>query len=84
MSELELSKELKATEKILEVCKLLDADVYLSGPFGRHYLDEQQFIDVKLKYHEFISPVYTQLGDVFIPNLSALDYTLNCGGKIWK
>jgi hypothetical protein len=35
-----------------------------------------------LRYQDFHHPTYPQLGEGFLPNLSALDMLLNCGGWV--
>ena len=67
------------TERIIEICKKLKADIYLSGKGAKDYMDEDLFKKngIQLEYQEFIHPVYPQLHDPFIPNLSALDYIFN-------
>jgi hypothetical protein len=70
------------TELIVDVCRALDADAYLSGSGGgRDYTDGAllQEHGIELRYDEFESPRYPQLWGDFEPNLSVLDLLLNCG-----
>ena len=71
------------TELLVDICETLDADVYLSGVGGRNYIDYQMFekSDIDIVFQEFKSPIYPQLHGDFIPNLSIIDYLLNCGGE---
>lgn len=75
--------EIKGTrsEMLLHLCKQVGATTYLSGKSGREYLDKEIFEqnNMKLEFHGFTPPVYEQLWGEFIPNLSTLDYLLNCG-----
>lgn len=75
--------EIKGTrsEMLLDLCKQVGATTYLSGKSGREYLDKEIFEqnNMKLEFHSFNSPVYEQLWGEFIPNLSTIDYLLNCG-----
>jgi hypothetical protein len=67
---------------ILNIVKLLRADVYLSGKMGRNYLDESSFqaSRVQVNYHDYHFVSYPQpLESNFIPGLSALDLLFNCG-----
>ena len=66
---------------ILEICKKLKAKVYISGPFGREYLEEDRFKDcgIKLLYHDYHHPTYTQLFNGFDKNLSIVDLMFNHG-----
>jgi hypothetical protein len=78
----ELNLTGRRTELIVEMCKKLSADTYLSGIHGRDYLDERLFVknSVKLIYQDFRHPSYKQCwGGEFIPNLSIIDLLLNCG-----
>ena len=72
---------LTGSDLILTICKLTDADVYLSGPDGRNYLDVEAFEarGVLLAYHDYEHPVYPQLGAGFVGNMSIFDLIANCG-----
>lgn len=71
------------TDLIIEICKRLGADTYISGIGGKNYMNEDLFRknSIKLFYSKFTSPVYEQqfnsLG--FIPNLSIIDMLFNVG-----
>lgn len=81
-SELEYDRKSKNNDLVLELCKLTDADVYLSGRGAKSYMDVEAFrvADVKVVYQEFACPVYPQYRqDAFAPNLSALDLLFQCG-----
>ena len=70
------------TELIVDVCRALDADAYLSGSGGgRDYTDEALLKEsgIELRYDEFESLEYPQLWGDFEPNLSVLDLLLNRG-----
>lgn len=75
------------TDRIIEICKKLKADTYLSGIGGKEYLEEQKFIkaNVRLIYQNFVHPVYHQqfMSDKsdFIPYMSILDLLFNKGSK---
>ena len=71
------------TELLVDICETLDADVYLSGVGGKNYIDYQMFekSNIDIVFQEFKSPTYPQLHGDFIPNLSIIDYLLNCGGE---
>ncbi len=67
---------------LLEVCRRVGADVYLSGPMGESYLDESGFraAGIAVQYHRFDHPVYPQLGrQDFVDKLSAFDLLMNVG-----
>ena len=72
------------TGRLIDICKTLDADTYLSGAGGKGYLDTAQFAsaDVTLTFQDFTHPVYPQKINkgAFVPYLSALDGLFHCGG----
>jgi hypothetical protein len=81
-----LGIEGQRTERIVEFCRRLGADAYLSGTGGsRQYLDIERMnaAGVRVEWQEFRHPVYPQryasLG--FMRNLSAIDLILNCGAE---
>ena len=40
------------SERLANICKKVNATQYVSGPFGRHYLDESFFTNILIKYFE--------------------------------
>ncbi len=66
----------------LNLCLEAGAKVYLSGPYGRTYLDEKKFNDhgIEIQYHDYASmhPTYKQAWDGFEPNMSAIDALFCC------
>ena len=77
-SELNLLK--KGSNKILEICQLLDCSEYITGEGSKNYLDLNKFkenkidINFKIKFKK----KYDQINGKFINNLSIIDYFLNC------
>jgi len=73
------------TDRILEICRKLKADTYLSGSGGRQYLEEDKFrqAGVKLVYQEFTHPFYNQRvlsqEENFLPYMSVIDLLFNEG-----
>jgi hypothetical protein len=79
-----LKVEGSGSQLLLNICKALGANVYLSGPSGKDYLDEIPFDEAEIKviYNDFKHPEYPQYGQSqFQPNLSVLDLLFNCGLK---
>ena len=76
-----LSPRSKKSDLILELCSKVGASTYLSGPFGRDYLDVDQFESngINVIFHDYIHPHYQQLYDQFEPNMSVLDLLFNHG-----
>lgn len=79
----ELSPKSKKADLILELCIKVGATTYLSGPFGRDYLDEDAFekAGIELKYHDYVHPTYDQCFDGFEPYMSVVDLLFNHGEK---
>ena len=73
-------------EKLINLCKAVGADTYLSGQGAKAYMDEELFLanNIKVHYQEFHHPVYKQLWGNFIPNLSIIDFLFNCGAEKFK
>ena len=68
---------------ILNLCKHVGASTYLSGPFGRDYLDSKAFEEagIKLEFDDYKHPVYSQLHGGFEPYMSVIDLLFNCGDR---
>jgi hypothetical protein len=66
---------------LLDICKHLGADTYLSGQFGRQYLDTAEFAreGVAVAFHDYACQPYPQRSDGFVPFLSYLDVLFNAG-----
>ena len=71
----------KGSERILEICNILNADTYLSGIGGKNYLKLEDFEtkNIKIKFQNFQHPVYKQFYQPFIPNMSIIDLLFNEG-----
>jgi hypothetical protein len=69
------------TYLLIDMCKKLGADTYLSGEGGRKYVDEPKFKsnNIKSLYTNFRHPVYRQQYEPFIPNMSVIDIMFNQG-----
>lgn len=76
----------KKTDLIIEMCQELNADAHLSGPGGKHYVDEKKFKinGLEHKFSDFKHPVYVQQFKPFIPNMSIIDLLFNCGPESAK
>lgn len=70
-------------DRLINICKTLNADVYLSTPGSKAYIDENNLFipnHIDLKYHDYKHPLYNQLHGEFVPYLSVLDL-LFCEGQ---
>ena len=79
----ELDVEGTGSERILNICKALDADCYITGQFGKSYLNLEDFKNngIEIKFQNFNHPVYRQCYEPFLPNMSAIDLLFNEGKK---
>ena len=77
----ELNTTKTKTERLIEICKSLNAPSYVSGKGGLNYMDETLFpkFNIKLMYENFVHPKYSQLNGDFMENLSIIDLILNEG-----
>jgi hypothetical protein len=78
-SELQINSS--GTKRLVEICQHVGATTYLSGILGKEYLDEDLFNEsgIKIIYENFIHPIYKQLGNNFLPNMSIIDLLFNEG-----
>jgi hypothetical protein len=69
------------TQKIIDICRELNASVYLSGVSGQDYIEPKIFEDnkIKLEFQNYVPGEYRQLWGSFIPNLSIVDLLFNLG-----
>lgn len=74
--------EAKKNDLVLELCKAVKANYYLSGNGAKKYMELAPFEkeNIKVVFQKFSYPQYKQKNSVdFIPNLSSLDLLFNCG-----
>ena len=74
-----------STERLVNICKSLGADTYLSGPGGKDYMDLGLFKKegINVIFQEFSHPGYNQTfkEQGFISGMSIIDLLFNCGSK---
>jgi hypothetical protein len=82
-TELGAKTQESATDWIISVCRLVNADVFLSGLGGANYQEESLFAKAGIKrvFSDFSHPVYPQKFDGFVAGLSVVDLLFNCGPK---
>lgn len=70
-------------ELVLELCRKVGADHYLSGALGRNYLREGLFREagVSVSYQDYHHPTYPQVYSPFEPYMAAVDLLFNCGPR---
>lgn len=74
----------KSTDRLINICKNIGTDTYLSGSGGANYQDKELFKkhNIRLTYSDFKAEEYNQLWGDFVGNLSVIDYIFNCGYDI--
>lgn len=74
-SDIEKDNSLKGQDKILEICKLLNADTYYNAIGGQELYDKSVFAkeNIKLCFLKSDIPEYSQYKNAFVPGLSILD-----------
>lgn len=79
----QLGVEGQASRLLVEICRAVGADAYLSGPGGKNYMEMPLFeqAGIQVIWQDFKCPVYEQQFPEagFVPNLSVVDAVLNCG-----
>ena len=87
-SQLELRKD--PTDRLIDICKAVKADTYMSGQDGVKYMDLERFKEnsIKVVIQDFKHPVYPQLFNDFQSHMSIVDLLFNCGPEsleiIWR
>jgi hypothetical protein len=67
---------------LANICGALDAEVYISAPGSREYIESSDAFDshgIAVAYHRYEHPVYPQLYGDFEPYMSAIDLLFNLG-----
>lgn len=70
-----------SSERLADICRQLNGDVYLSGRDGSKYLDLDLFKheSIQVVFQDYKHPRYPQLYGEFEPFLSVIDLLFNCG-----
>ncbi len=69
------------TGRLVDICRRVGADTYLSGAGGQDYLDLSQFeaAGIRVEFQAFEHPAYPQRFGPFEPFMSVVDLLFNCG-----
>lgn len=82
-SDLQYPRDSKKNQLVLELCKSVNADFYLSGNGARKYMELEPFENesIHVEFQQFNQSIYTQMHSVsvFIPGLSILDMLFSIG-----
>ena len=69
-------------QRLIDILKKLNADIYFSGPSARSYINEEEFKqnDIKIFWMNYSDyPIYDQLWGAFVHEVSIIDLLFNCG-----
>ncbi len=81
-SELDLSGS--KTDRLIDALKKVKANLYISGPSAKEYIEEEKFKkeNIKLEYKDYSGyPEYNQMGNNFNHEVTVLDLLFNEGEK---
>jgi len=81
-SELEISK--KGSGRVLDICKAVGADHYITGTFWAESnlrVEEFKKSNIDVEFQKFQHPIYKQIHGEFIPEMSIIDLLFNKGRK---
>ena len=81
-SELEISK--KGSDRVLDICKAVGADHYITGTFWAESnlrVEEFKKSNIDVEFQKFQHPIYKQIHGEFIPEMSIIDLLFNEGRK---
>jgi len=69
------------TLRLVEICRALEGNAYLSGRDGAKYMDVHMFASnqINILFQDFKHPQYPQCYGPFEPNMSVVDLLFNCG-----
>jgi len=76
-----LSLREEPTERLVDICKHVQADTYLSGKDGAKYMNSDTFAqaNIQVTFQDFHHPAYSQLHEPFEPFMSIVDLLFNHG-----
>ncbi len=80
----ELDFQEHKSELILEMCKKLEANLYIFGALGKDYVKEEDFTKegINVYFQDYNHSKYPQLwGNDFLPYMGIIDLLFNCGEK---
>jgi hypothetical protein len=69
--------------RLIDLCKLVGANVFYEGAAGKDYISDADFAQagIRIEYQDYQHPTYEQLHGEFVPYLSAVDLLFNCGPR---
>lgn len=70
----------RKSDLVLDICKQMNADIYISGSGGREYMDLKSFEEsgIRVSFNDYKHPSYIQKNSKeFVPYMSVLDLLMN-------
>ena len=85
-SDIEKNNTLKGKDKVLAICKILQATKYLNAIGGQELYSKDEFMTngIKLYFIKTLDICYPQFNQSFVPNLSIVDVLMHCGKEKTK
>jgi hypothetical protein len=76
----------KKSDLVINMCRVVDADVFVFGRDGRTYIDKEVFLNNRIKFvfQEYLHPVYSQMHGEFLSHMSFFDLLFNYGPNAIK
>lgn len=70
-----------SSQRVHDIVKALEGDIYITGHGARNYLDHEMFerSGIAVRYMQYLCAPYSQLHGQFNPYVTALDLVANCG-----
>lgn len=80
-SKLEINK--KKSDFLVEMCQKLNSNIYISGYYGRNYLEKEKFSEagIEVRIQKYKHPIYNQQFGDFKADLSIVDLIFNHGPR---
>ncbi len=80
----DLSVTHKGSERIVEIMKILNGDIYLSGGGDSEYMEFDSFNNagISIRQQNFVHPEYDQIHGEFISCMSIIDLLFNQGASV--
>lgn len=74
-SDIAKNNSLKAEMKVLSICKILNAEIYINAIGGTEFYSKEFFSNngIKLYFLQTNEIIYKQFNNIFVPNLSIID-----------
>ena len=71
------------TQRLVDICRAMGGDTYLSGADGPKYMDMEKFKTngIKVIVQDFQHPIYPQCFDGFQSHMAIIDLLFNCGPR---